>query len=183
MGLLVKAAVAVLVYEGAHAAYRFYDRKQQYALAQARAKLLKLPLVVVGDPDAGLHTRIIRAYGCGDLCVDVNGCPGCVPNDVILDLTTGRIPIPDGGAVVFESCVLEYVNDLTAAWAELVRVAGSADKLFTVRVSRFSFTSRLFGGAKWVLRPALVADHRYMATRISDDPRDGSRLLGIQTSI
>lgn len=180
MGILTKAAVAVLAYESAHALWRFHERKEKFAQAQARALALKLPLVVVGDPDSGLHTRILRAYSCGDLCVDIHGCPACTPNDAIVDLTTEKIPVPDGGAVIFESCVLEYVDDLAPAWAELMRAAGSLDNLFTVRVSRFCLTSRIFGGAKWILRPAVAEGHRYRATRISDDTRDGSQFLGME---
>ncbi|PCC74683.1 hypothetical protein NAEX_07780 [Nannocystis exedens] len=49
-------------------------------------------LVVIGDPDAGMHTRLMRAYGCGDLCIDMNGCPRCLIT-VVADITKGPIAI------------------------------------------------------------------------------------------
>jgi hypothetical protein len=67
---------------------------------------------VIGDPDAGMHTRLMRAYGCGDVCVDLNGCPKC-PVTVVADITKGPIPdVADDSAVVFVSCVLEYVSEI-----------------------------------------------------------------------
>jgi hypothetical protein len=30
-------------------------------------------VVVGGDPDAGTHIRLVRAYGCGDRCIDLLG--------------------------------------------------------------------------------------------------------------
>jgi len=177
--LLTKIALGLAAYEGAHAFARFADRRSTFAAAQQRAKELDLPLVVVGDPDAGLHTRLWRAYDCGDLCIDLNSCPAC-SKTIGLDLTKESIPVATGGAVVFESCVLEYVDDLPAAWAELKRVAGGNENLFTVRVSPWSFTSRLFAGAKWVLEEAPAGSgQRFLARRISDDPRSGAAFLGL----
>ena len=51
-----------------------------------RAIALDRRLVVIGDPDAGFHTRFMRAYGCGDVCVEMNGCPSS-PGTVVADLT------------------------------------------------------------------------------------------------
>jgi hypothetical protein len=77
-------------------------------MAMERASALGRRLVVIGDPDAGLHTRLMRAYGCGDVCVDLNGCPRC-PVTVVADITKGPIAdIADDSAVVFVSCVFEY---------------------------------------------------------------------------
>lgn len=150
---------------------RFQDRKRLFAAAAARAQQLGLPLVVVGDPDAGAHTKMFRAYDCGDLCLDLNGCPSC-PTALAVDLTQG-IPLADHSAVIFVSCVLEYVDDLPAAWAELRRVAGA--NLFVAIVGGASLTTYLFPGAKWVLTPEGTG---FIARRISDDPRDGSALAG-----
>ncbi len=49
------------------------------------------------------------------------------------DLTAGPVPgVADDSAVVFVSCVLEYVSDPEAALLELQRMAGSAENLFIV---------------------------------------------------
>jgi hypothetical protein len=104
---------------------------------------------VVGDPDAGAHTRIIRAYGCGDLCVDLTGCPLC-PVTRTADITKGPIAgLANDSAVVFVSCVLEYVSDPQAALYELQRIAGSPANLFLVFVEPWSLTAALYPGARW----------------------------------
>jgi hypothetical protein len=114
-----------------------------------RAAALDRRLVVIGDPDAGMHTRLWRAYGCGDVCVDLNGCPKC-PMTVVADITKGPIPdIADNSAVVFVSCVLEYVTDIDAALREISRIAGSADNVFVVTVQPWTLTARLYPGARW----------------------------------
>jgi hypothetical protein len=66
---------AALVESGA-AMVRFRERTVAFMSAMERATALGRRLVVIGDPDAGMHTRLARAYGCGDVCVDLNGCPG-----------------------------------------------------------------------------------------------------------
>jgi hypothetical protein len=103
---------------------------------------------VIGDPDAGFHTRLMRAYGCGDVCVDMNGCPRC-PVTVVADITKKVPGVDDDSAVVFISCVLEYVADLNAALAEILRIAGSHDNIFLVFVQPWTLTARLYPGARW----------------------------------
>ena len=101
--------------EGAFALARWQARRETYDLAARRAAALHRPLVVIGDPDAGASTRLLRAYDCGEVCVDAKGCPMC-PVMKVADITAGPIPgIPSNSAVVFVSCVLEYVGDLPAA--------------------------------------------------------------------
>lgn len=164
----------VAAYELLQAGERFRERQVTFRRAQDKANQLGRPLVVVGDPDSGGHTRLKRAYPCGDLCVDLNGCPNC-SNQVAVDLTKGQIPVDDNSAVVFVSCVLEYVDDLPAAWRELKRASGSLDNLFVVTVSSYTLAGWLFPGAKWQLKK--MPQGGYTARRISDSKRDGS-LLG-----
>ena len=127
---------------------RFRERQEVFALAQARAAALGRPLVVVGDPDAGAQTKIARAYGCGDKCLDLTGCPQCAVGKAV-DITKGTTPVPPNSAVVFCSCVLEYVPDAPAAVAELRRMAGSDANLFVVGVQPWTLTARLYPGAQW----------------------------------
>ena len=135
--------------EGAFALARWQARRETYDLAARRAAALHRPLVVVGDPDGGAHTRLYRAYGCGDLCVDLNGCPLCKVVQVA-DITAGPVPgLADDSAVVFVSCVLEYVGDAAAAVHELRRIAGSPDNLFDVSVQPWTLTAPLYPGARW----------------------------------
>lgn len=53
----------IAVTEGAFALQRWQARRETYDLAARRAAALRRSLVVVGDPDAGAHTRLYRAYG------------------------------------------------------------------------------------------------------------------------
>ena len=135
--------------EGAFALARWQARRETYDLAARRAAALHRPLVVVGDPDAGAHTRLYRAYGCGDLCVDINGCPLCKVVQVA-DITAGPVRgVADDSAVVFVSCVLEYVSDPAAAVHEFRRMAGSPENLFDVAVQPWTLTAALYPGARW----------------------------------
>jgi hypothetical protein len=137
------------VAEGALALQRWQQRRETYDRAARRAAELHRPLVVVGDPDAGAHTRLLRAYGCGDLCIDLNGCPLCKVVQVA-DLAAGPVPgVSDDTAVVFVSCVLEYIGDAAAAVRELRRMAGGPENLFTVSVQPWTLTAALYPGARW----------------------------------
>ncbi len=135
------------VVEGSAAMIRFREREAAYKAAFERASVLGRTLVVVGDPDAGFHTRLIRAYGCGDVCLDLNGCPQC-PVSIVADVTK-PLPFPDDSAVVFVACVLEYVTDPKAAAQEFRRIAGSPSNVFTVFVQPWTLTARLYPNAKW----------------------------------
>lgn len=138
-----------LLAEGGMALRRFEARRRGFEAATRRAAALGRPLVVVGDPDAGAHTRMVRAYDCGDLCLDLRGCPRCRVMQAA-DLTAGPVPgVADDSAVVFVSCVLEYVTDPVAAVAELQRMAGSPENLFLVFVEPWSLTASLYPGARW----------------------------------
>ena len=95
----------------------------------------------------------MRAYDCGDLCVDLHGCPRC-PVVQAADLTAGPVPgVAADSAVVFVSCVLEYVADIDTAIAELQRMAGSPDNLFIATVQPWTLTAALYPGARWVATP------------------------------
>ena len=148
-GLARLALGGALLVEGGMALRRFEQRRRAFAAAALRASELGRPLVVVGDPDAGAHTRLVRAYDCGDLCIDLYGCPKCQVMQPA-DVTAGPVPgVPDDSAVVFVSCVLEYVSDPAAALRELNRMAGSPDNLFLVFVEPWTLTAALYPGARW----------------------------------
>lgn len=164
--LPLTAAGIVASVEAAGAMNRHLARSRLYEQAQERARELGRPLLVVGDPDAGAHTSLARAYGCGNECVDLNGCPSC-PTQAAIDITkpTG---LPDDSRVVFVSCVLEYVDDFSSAWREIVRVAGSKENVFVATVQPWSLTSTLYPGANWKLHD-VSTDGRptYVASEVS----------------
>jgi hypothetical protein len=139
----------MMIAEGAAAWSRHDTRTRLFLEAAQRAKALQRPLVVIGDPDAGMHTRLRRAYGCGDVCVDANGCAMC-PVVRVADITAGPVPgIADDSAVVFVSCVLEYVGDLAAALREVQRMAGDVENIYVVTVQPWTLTASLYPGARW----------------------------------
>jgi len=144
VGLAVVGALGAV--EGAAAIARHRDRSRLYAQAVARASRLSRPLVVIGDPDAGAHTSLYRAYGCGDTCVDLAGCPGC-PVAISADVTQ-PLPFADDSAVVFVSCVLEYVSDASLAWQQILRVAGTPENIFVATVQPWTATAVFYPGAR-----------------------------------
>ncbi len=128
---------------------RASERKSTFALAQARSQTTHRPLIVVGDPDAGAWTSLLgREYGCGSVCLDLTGCPTC-PVAIPADITHGPINgVPTNSAVVYVSCVLEYVADPVAGWNEILRMAGTPDNVFLVTVAPWTATAALYPGAK-----------------------------------
>lgn len=174
--MILPILTAAALFEGTTLVARYSARARLFKAAQARSQETGQPLIVVGAPDAGGMTAIFGApYGCGDLCIDLNGCPNC-QTQVKVDLGKDQIPVAGGSAVVFVSCVLEYVDDIEAAWKELRRVAG--ENLFVAIVGGGTLTSYAFPGAKWILAPTETG---FTATRISNDPRDGSSMFSEET--
>ena len=139
--------------EAGFAMQRWQRRRTTFAAAVRRALDLGRPLVVVGDPHAGAHTSLMPAYGCGDLCIDLRGCPRCESYRAA-DITRGPIAgIADDSAVVFVSCVFEYVDDLEAARREILRIAGDSANVFAVTVQPWSRTSPRGAGPGSVPKP------------------------------
>lgn len=142
--------------EVAAAISRNDQRTRAYRDALRRASETRKPLLVIGDPGAGAWTGVFPAYDCGDVCLDLHGCPTC-PVHVTADVTK-PLPFEPDSHVVFVSCVLEYVQDYNAAMSEIVRVAGSPDDLFVASVQPWTLTAALHPGARWTVQPDLGAE-------------------------
>ncbi|MHC4618510.1 MAG: hypothetical protein ACYTEQ_12245 [Planctomycetota bacterium] len=163
------ALAVILANEVHNANQRHTNRERVYGAAQKRALAVGRPLVVVGDPDSGLHTSLRRAYGCGDACVDLNGCPTCVISHMA-DIQQ-RLPFGDDSQVVFVSCVFEYVKNFDAAWNEIIRIAGSPKNIFVVSVQPRTFTAALYPGAQrtvTALRTSAEDETIYRENKISN---------------
>lgn len=125
--------------------YRKWKRRYYYKLAQERAKSLNKKLLVVGDPLNGLASKTTGSdYGWGDVCIDLNGCPGSPENVKIIK---GRLEdiLPTlnlDDYVIFISCVLEYVDDLPKIIQELNKV--DYRNIFIVNVEKWTFTAYLY---------------------------------------
>jgi hypothetical protein len=81
-------------------------------------------LIVVGSPLRGLASQILGpSYGCGDLCVDANGCPTCATylSGPVVDLLSR---FADNSAVVYAADVIETAPDAAALLHQLARVSG-----------------------------------------------------------
>lgn len=114
---------------------RNWRRHTVYKAARRRSEQSGKPLVVIGANDlGGISGSIAGAmslYGCGDMCVDLQGCPSC-PNGVQADIKTVLPRMETNSAVVFVSVVLEYIDDLPSVMDELLRVSGG--DLFVVYI-------------------------------------------------
>ncbi len=141
---------------------RHADRSNLFGAANKRAKSIQRPLLVVGDPFGGVWTKIFPAYGCGDVCIDLQGCK--CPVQIQADITKG-VNLESDSYVVYVACVLEYVEDIEAAWLEIIRLAGSVDNIFIVRVQSWTLSSWLVPGAKWVIRKAPPQEPVFQADR------------------
>lgn len=133
---------------------RRLTRRRLWSEARARARETGKPLVVLGAPNNGIVGFFFTDYGCGDLCVDLQGCPECRaaltgPAETVLE----QIQTP---SVVFVSCTLEYVTDIEKVYAECLRIAGR--DLFVATVEPWSITSWLYPGARWRVLSASEGD-------------------------
>lgn len=134
-------------------------RTTLYDDALRRARAIGRPLIVVGAPDGG----VTGGYGCGDVTVDLAPCR-CCPNAVRADVCE-LLPFGDNSAVVFVSCVLEYVNDLDAAMREIDRVSGG--ERYIARVEPWTATAYAYPGARRTLPSGLLQRPELPRTRVS----------------
>lgn len=157
---------------------RWRERRDEFAKAQARALATGRTLVVVGDPHGGMVTRALPAYGRGDVCLDLNACPACPVNEAV-NLDTGRASVPDNSAVVYVSCVLEYVADPQASMREIGRMAGSPDNVFIVSVQPWTLAARFYPGARQTI--SRTADGGIVASPVTTTQKVllGGALLGL----
>lgn len=144
--ILFWSAAAVLAREAYIAlGPRRWRRQETFAQAQARARALSRPLIVVGAPGGGGVNQLLIDYGCGQLCLDLEGCDGCEAS--LAGRLEDTLPLlPSASAVVFVSCTLEYVDDIELVWRELRRVSGG--ELFVVTVEPWTLTAFFWPGAQ-----------------------------------
>lgn len=117
-------------------------RKRTFFAAKMRASHTKRPLIVIGDPAKGMGSRMLGpAYGFGDLCIDIDPIsPAVVQGDFTDILKTHQ----NDSAIVFISCVLEYMPNIEDGIATAKRVAGGMENLFIVGVEWYSITAYVY---------------------------------------
>lgn len=137
--LLIFSILCELICSG----FRLFRRSDTYKRAEKESKKVNKPLLVVGDPDAGLTNSMFgRVYGCGDLCVDLNGC-GCDKSERS-DLYEFLKKQKDNSYVIYESCVLEYIpKEKRANIIEEMKRVGISN--YTVRISPSLYCGMLTG--------------------------------------
>jgi hypothetical protein len=93
--------------------------------------------MVIGSPvSGGVSGQIssqLHLYGCGDVCVDMNGCETCT-NGITTRIEDFLPTLENNSYVIFISVVLEYVDDLPAVIKDLERVSGG--DLFVVYINK-----------------------------------------------
>lgn len=120
------------------------DRNRLYSDAECYASSVGKPLLVVGHP-RGRH-------GCGDVNIDVtNGYIAECPSFIQVDVEDLHIFRYKQFGSVFVGHVLEHVDDIEKAFAELCRVA---DKVFVAYPDWYSLTAYLSPGHKWLILSA-----------------------------
>ena len=142
MNQILLIIVILIIYEVVICILRKIKRRITFKRAQERAKLTGKKLLVIGDPYNGLASKTTGCdYGCGDLCLDLTGCPNC-PKSIKgrLEDTIGDINLDE--YIVYISCVLEYVDDLDYINSYLERM--DQNDLFVVNVEWYSLMAYFY---------------------------------------
>lgn len=134
--------VFLIVYEIVICILRKIKRRTVYAKAKQRAHQTGKKLLVIGDPYNGLASKTTGCdYGCGDLCMDLTGCPNCPKTmkgrleDTITDINLNEY-------IIYISCVLEYVDDIEYIQTFLDKV--DPNDLFVVNVEWYSLMAYFY---------------------------------------
>ncbi len=132
--------ILVIIYEFIIGYSRQLDRRNIYNQAKLRSENLNKPLLVYGDPYNGQGSKIfnnfLKGYDCGDETIDLTGSPKC-KNGVKSDILKHLQSKPSNSAVIFVSCVLEYIDNIEEVIKEIIRVAGNLENIFVVTVSKY----------------------------------------------
>ena len=122
----IQVIIILIVLDILFSLWRNYRRRRVYNQAKEAAKRQNKQLLVIGSPNSGFwNKKISKAYGCGDICLDLIGCNECptsIKGDVLLNLKH----MPTNSYVIYESCVLEYIDQrlLGEVKQEIERVCG-----------------------------------------------------------
>lgn len=133
--MILYILIGIIILDCIFSLYRVYRRINLYNKAQEKSISLNKELLVIGNPSSGfINKNIYKCYDCGDICLDLNGCGDC-PKQIKGDLLEELKKMDSNKYVIFESCVLEYIdnNSLSEINKELNRVSGG--NLYQVRNS------------------------------------------------
>ena len=131
---------------------KLIHQKKMYNMAKKKAKETGKKLIVIGNPSAPttVNGEILVTYGCGDICIDIEGC-NC-KNSMKEDVFVALKKFPDNSAVIYESEVLEFIpRDIGPIVKEIERVSGG--DMFATHVSGIRYKSL---GDKWRLQHVIA---------------------------
>jgi len=129
----------LLGWEAGWYAFQLMQRKARFAQAQAAARAVGKPLLVVGQP--------YGQYPCGDVTLDLKPPPGECPVEKQGNIES--IPYPDKHfGAVFVSHVVEHVCNPQKALAELRRVA---DHVFIAYPYPWRLATLVIPGHAWLM--------------------------------
>jgi hypothetical protein len=137
--MILYVLIGIIILDCIFSLHRVYRRINLYNKAHEKSKSLNKELLVIGNPSSGfINKNIYKCYDCGDICLDLNGCGDC-PKQIKGDLLEELKKMESNKHVIFESCVLEYINDNSSSEInkELNRVSGG--NLYQVRNSPYIF--------------------------------------------
>jgi len=139
---MIKFLVVLIIYEVIVCILRKIKRRNMFKLAKQRAKQTGKKLLVIGDPYNGIASKTTGCdYGCGDICLDLTGCPNC-PTTLKGKLEDHISTINLDEHVVFISCVLEYTDDLDYIMSYLDKM--DQRDLFVVNVEWYSLMAYFY---------------------------------------
>lgn len=156
--IIIIITCLILIYES------WIKRKNQnesYNEANKLSKIKNKKLLVIGNPGESNTNYFFGKYGCGDICVDLNGCicDKYSNNTIIIKDKLENVTknFETDSVVIFETEVLEYVDDTSIDYVidELYRISGGdifsvhelkPGNIFTsVKQNGYKFFNFLFG--------------------------------------
>lgn len=171
------ALIIIFCYELYVGRDRHRRRATVFEQAQNRAREVGRPLIVIGDPHNGLgsnfYSRVVGdpwGYDLGDCHIDIAPCDRCASDarTIQAELGAALSERDSDSAVIFVSCVLEYIHPLEPTVEEIRRVAGHSDNIFVVYSDRWSLSAISYPG--WLL------GHSNVCNVIASAPPDSPTL-------
>jgi hypothetical protein len=137
----------VAVAETAATWTRWEQRRRLFLAADARARQLGRPLLVVLPRKEGWFNRSMRLYEYGARYPDIFS--GRNAPILYADTLARGVAAHDDSAVLYVACVLEYVADLRRSMDEIMRIAGEPENIYIVTVQPWTLTAALHPAARW----------------------------------
>jgi hypothetical protein len=139
---IISVIIFIIIFDVCLSLFRNYRRTNIFNKATKCSKQKQKQLLVIGSPFSGWWNKNIQqAYGCGNICLDLVGCNKC-PKSIKGDILIQLKKMKTNKYVIFESCVLEYVDltQLDDINKEIKRVSGN--DYFEVRIKPNIFSTQ-----------------------------------------